>query len=59
MNEETGKIRLWDEVMKDHNENLDKWKMFRVGEIINIKGIDMELVRVKALRGELVFRKAQ
>jgi len=55
MHKDTGEIREMEKVPK---EKLGEWSYpFRVGQNVKVFGIDMKVVRVKKLRGEIVLRK--
>lgn len=58
MDKETGEIRaMWGITnANDPGEHVERYQEFTLGEIVDIKGIPMELIKVKKLRGELVFR---
>ena len=55
MNQDTGEIREIEKIP----EGVDKIKWsepFHVGEIVQLKGIQMKIVRIKKLRGEIVLQ---
>lgn len=56
MQTETGEIRRVEKIPK---EELGKWsEIFYQGEIVEFKGVKMEIVKIKKLRKELVLRFA-
>lgn len=39
--------------------HIEKWKEFKIGEIIEIKGMPLKLIKVKKLKGELVLKHVE
>lgn len=56
MHTDTGEIRIYEDIPKQDIADR-KWSdPFAVGDLVEVKGVTMEITRIKQLRGELVLK---
>lgn len=54
MHKKSGEIREYDKIPK---ENLNEWsRPFRKGEVVDFKGVKMEIIRIKQVKKEIHLR---